>query len=66
MTSPQAKVVPNLNSLVEEAADPIASAAPSAIADHHSFSIALSRNYPPAAASASRTRPINWSFVNGF
>ena len=47
MTSPEIKVVPDLKSLIEEAADRIASAARSAIADHDSFSIALSGGSTP-------------------
>src|SRR4051794_22945202 len=47
MTSPEIKVVPDLNALVEEAADRIASAARVAIRDHDSFSLALSGGSTP-------------------
>ena len=46
-TSPEIKVVADLNALVEEAADRIASAARSAIGDHDSFSLALSGGSTP-------------------
>src|SRR5579859_387754 len=47
MTSPEIKVVADLNALVEEAADRIASAARSAISDHDAFSVALSGGSTP-------------------
>jgi 6-phosphogluconolactonase len=68
MTSPEIKVVPDLNALVEEAADRIASAARSAIADHGSFSIALSGGSTPEPVYSRLTqdpyRPaIDWARV---
>jgi 6-phosphogluconolactonase len=47
MTSPEIKVVPDKASLINEAADRIAGAARAAIADHGSFSIALSGGSTP-------------------
>ena len=46
-TPPEIKVVTDLNALVEEAADRIASAARGAIGDHDSFSLALSGGSTP-------------------
>jgi len=47
LTPREIKVVPDLNALLEEAADRVASAARGAISDHDSFSIALSGGSTP-------------------
>ena len=47
LTPREIKVVPDLNALVEEAADRVASAARSALSDHEFFSIALSGGSTP-------------------
>ena len=47
VTPPEIKVVPDLNALIEEAADRVASAARSALSDHEFFSIALSGGSTP-------------------
>jgi 6-phosphogluconolactonase len=47
LTPPEIKVVPDLNALVEEAADRVASAARSGLGDHDFFSIALSGGSTP-------------------
>ena len=68
MNNPEIKVVADLPALVEEAADRIAAAARTAIADHGSFSIALSGGSTPEPVYRRLTQPpyasaIDWSRV---
>src|SRR5579885_1920479 len=69
MNPPEIKMVPDLNGLVEAAASRIAADATAAIADHGSFSIALSGGSTPKPiyerlATEPFRSQINWSKVH--